>query len=146
MPKFCHNCGEELFDENAIFCSFCGTKVVKEEESKTGDDYQPDSKSPVGGIKKPNKYVWAGILLGIIPFIVAIFIFMNVYIFSYMKVGGVWVTIAQLNSYCSQSFYYNSFGPYCDRNFLFFYVGWLVSVILIIVGVYEIHYTLKKSS
>jgi len=33
MSKFCYECGAQLFEENAKFCSICGAKTVKDEET-----------------------------------------------------------------------------------------------------------------
>jgi hypothetical protein len=146
MTKFCHNCGETLFDENATFCSFCGTRVVKEGVSEPKDASQPAPENIPRESRKVNTHSWAGILLGIIPVIIAIFVLLNLYLFPDIRLAGAPVSIAQLNVYCGESFFYATFGPHCDRNFLFFYIGWLVSVLLMIAGIYELYYTLRKSS
>ncbi len=78
--------------------------------------------------------------------IIAIFVLLNIYLFPVVKLFGMSFSIAQLNAYCSETFFYATFGPHCDQNSLYFYTGWLVSVLLIIVGVYEVYYTMKKSS
>lgn len=55
MPKFCHACGAQLFDENAKFCSECGVKTTK--ELPVNEKLLPSQKSPISEPVNPEPAV-----------------------------------------------------------------------------------------
>lgn len=70
MSKFCHNCGNELADDE-VFCANCGTKVEVENVASnvTPQPVQPKPKSQIeqfaNGVKKFRRIMFA-IGLGIV--------------------------------------------------------------------------------
>lgn len=84
MPKYCHECGAQLFDENAKFCSECGTITKKEPiisnnnaPSEVSSILKPViSEQVIEKTRKSNNRAWGimAILLALVlPFLVNAF-------------------------------------------------------------------------
>ena len=96
--------------------------------------------------KKVNKQPSTNTVLGIIAVIAGISIVGALYLFPVVTILGTPFTIVQIKSYCSNSLVSAIFRAQCGQLSLFFYLGWLVSGIFIIAGIYTMYSSLKKNS
>jgi hypothetical protein len=84
-----------------------------------------------------------GTLVGIIAIIIGISVLGALYLFPFVTILGSSFSIAQLNTYCSNSLINAVFSANCNQYSFYFYGGWVVSGLLLIAGIYKI-YSSKK--
>lgn len=141
MSKFCHECGAQLFEENAKFCSICGAKTVKDKEStqilpesrKHGnlEQYEPEEEEE----EETNPHSQ---FMGIVSIIMGIGAILFIYIKPVVSVAGLSLTIADIHSYCSTNLVQLVSGNACSQYSGLFYILWILAIIFIVLGIIEL--------
>lgn len=144
MARYCHECGTELFDDTSKFCSKCGVKTIKDisplQKPIPIQSEPVVHKEEIKDLKKNSHSVGNGIIF----IFVALGVLFTIYAFPMASIGGKSLSVADLNLYCSNPLINVLSGNSCSLYSSLFYIGWVIVVVIIIVGIYEMALAMKN--
>ena len=126
---FCQNCGKENPDTNQ-FCGACGQNLFTLYENQEQTKEIKDTKKRKGN--------FGIVLLGIFSLLIGGLILFYINVFPVASILGHGVTIAQMDSLCGNIVVGVLSRGACNDIHTQFVLGWIIGLVLIITGLFEI--------
>jgi hypothetical protein len=126
------------------FCPSCGSKMIMQEPPKSGIEPQITVKSESKETKKEDEFNWGSAAVGVIALLLGFGALMILYVFPYLSINGAGFSIAEINSFCSNPLVRVAVSSYCGGVSSIFIIGWIIAILFIIGGLYELYYSTKK--
>jgi len=136
MARYCHECGAELFDDTSKFCSKCGAKTVKEGDTVQRQTQQQSE--PIQHNEEEKEESSHSVASGIFLIFIGFLVVLGIYLYPMASVAGKTLSLADLNNLCSNTLVSVLSGNNCSLYTALFYIGWIVVVIFVVYGLYEI--------
>jgi len=135
MARYCHECGDELFDETSKFCSKCGAKTVKDKEASQNQIPLKPELIEISEKKGKSSHSSSS---GIFWIFIGLLIVLGIYLYPMASIAGKPLSLADLNSLCSNTIVSFLSGNSCSFYTTLFYIGWILVIIFVFYGLYGI--------
>jgi hypothetical protein len=126
---FCQKCGKENPDSNQ-FCGACGENLFNLYENH-------EQTKNIKNTKKRKKN-FGIVIVGIFSLLIGGLIIFYINVFPVASVLGHGITIAQMDSLCSNIVVGVLSRGSCNDVHTQFVLGWIIGLVLIITGIFEI--------